>query len=104
MKHFNGLNLLIPTASNLEMTKGTIARRDDADFAKLRVDCKNDVQMVNVGLRQPKLEIDRSCFGKDKEILKTVKKRITDLREEFIGIIVGAKHPRMNISFIPLKE
>lgn len=104
MQNFKGLNLLKPMASNLEMKKGIIGLRNDAEYMRLRVDCTNDVQMVNANLRQPVIAIDRTCFGKDKEILKTVKKKLTDLREEFTSIIVGAKHPRMNIVFVPLKQ
>ena len=78
-----------------------LRRRSDADFHKLKVDCTNDTQMIDNGLRQSRLSIDRTIFGKDKIILKTVKKKITDLKEEFTHTIVNAKHLRMNVVFIP---
>lgn len=99
-----GLNLLKPVMSNSQMEKNDfLRRRSDADFHKLRVDCTNDAQMIAAELRPAKISIDRTVFGKDKIILKTVKKRITDLREEFTNLIVNAKHPRMNVVFIPMK-
>lgn len=105
MKGLKGLNLLKPVASNSEMRSGTMPKRKDSDYDFLRVDCTSDFQMVNANLRAPKVQLDKSYLGKDKEILKTVKKRVTDLREEFIEIIVDRKRtPKMNIVFLPLKK
>lgn len=103
MKGLKGLNLLKPVLSNSEMRKGIMPKRKDSDYDFLRVDCTNDTQMVNAELRLRKLDLDRSYVGKDKEILKKVSKKVTDLREEFIAAIVGCKHPKSNIVFIPMK-
>ena len=101
MKNYKGLDLLKDVRSNSEMRSGTMPKRKDSDYDFLRVDCSADTQMVNASLRAPKLELDRSYIGKDKAILKTVKKKITDLREEFIQAIVSVKKPKSNVVFIP---
>ena len=60
-----------------------------------KVDCTNDVQMVSLALRQPKLNIDRSVFGQDKNIIKSIKED-NSLRDEIISIIVKS-NPRFNL-------
>lgn len=60
-----------------------------------KVDCTNDVQMVSLALRQPKLDIDRSVFGQDKNIIKSIKED-NSLRDEIISIIVKS-NPRFNL-------
>jgi len=102
MKGLKGLNLLKPVLSNSEMRTGTMPKRKESDWDFLRVDCTSDAQMVNAALRAKKFELDKSYIGKDKQILKKVKTKKTDLRKEFIEIIVDRKRtPKMNIVFIP---
>lgn len=60
-----------------------------------KVDCTNDVQMVGLALRQPKLDIDRSVFGQDKNIIKSIKED-NSLRDEIISIIVKS-NPKFNL-------
>lgn len=102
MKNYKGLDLLKNVASNAEMRSGIMPKRKDSDYDFLRVDCTADTQMVNAALRAKKFELDKSYIGKDKQILKKVKTKKTDLRKEFIEIIVDRKRtPKMNVVFIP---
>ena len=60
-----------------------------------KVDCANDAQMVALALRQPKVNIDRSMFGCDKHVVKSIRET-NSLRDEIISIIVKS-NPRFNL-------
>lgn len=77
----------------------------DSERKRGMINTDNDSFMINEGLRQPKVNIDRTCFmnvNKNKVIADN--KHFRNLKDEFTEIILKAKHVRFNVVFKPINN